>query len=108
MLIFACTIDGNFQILSLAFAAVDSKNDLSWSWFFRNLKAVFGEHNVLVIMFDAHKSIKNEFNVVYKTAEHGLCAIHLHKNLKKNHKSLPIEDSFHSCARAYTPLEFEY
>ncbi|TYK08019.1 uncharacterized protein E5676_scaffold265G001640 [Cucumis melo var. makuwa] len=66
-LISACTIDGNSQIVPLAFAVVDSENDLSWSWFFRNLK-----------------------------------------NLKKNHKSLPMEDSFNKCARAYTPLEFEY
>ena len=45
---------------------------------------------------------------MYELDEHGLCAFHLHKNLKKNHKSLPTEDSFHSCARAYTPLMFEY
>ncbi|KAA0035755.1 uncharacterized protein E6C27_scaffold403G00270 [Cucumis melo var. makuwa] len=107
-LISACTIDGNSQIVPLAFAVVDSENDLSWSWFFRNLKAVFGEHNEMVIVSDAHKSIENEFNDVYEIAEHGLCAFHLLKNLKKNHKSLPMEDSFNKCARAYTPLEFEY
>ncbi|KAA0037393.1 uncharacterized protein E5676_scaffold85G00290 [Cucumis melo var. makuwa] len=59
MLISACTIDDNSQIVPLAFAVVDSENDLSW-------------------------------------------------NLKKNHKSLPMEDSFNNCVRAYTPLEFEY
>ena len=62
----------------------------------------------MVIVFDAHKSIKNEFNAVYEIAEHGLYAFHLFKNLKKNHKSLLMEDSFHKCARAYTLLEFEY
>ena len=76
--------------------------------FFHSLKAVFGEHNELVIVSNAHKSIENGFNVVYEVAEHGLCAFHLYKNLEKNHKSLLIEDSFHSCSRAYTPLEFEY
>ncbi|XP_008457137.1 uncharacterized protein LOC103496884 [Cucumis melo] len=75
---------------------------------FRNLKAVFGEHNEMVIVSDAHKSIENGFNAVYGIAEHGLCAFHLLKNLKKNHKSLPMEDSFNKCVRAYTPLEFEY
>ena len=39
---------------------------------------------------------------------HGLCAFHLYKNLKKNHKLLHIEESFHSCARGYTQLMFEY
>ncbi|XP_050941311.1 uncharacterized protein LOC127149569 [Cucumis melo] len=62
----------------------------------------------MVIVSDAHKSIENGFNTVYEIAEHGLCAFHLLKNLKKNHKSLPMEDSFNKCARAYTPLEFEY
>ena len=76
--------------------------------FFCDLKAVTGEHNELVIVSDAHKSITNGFNVVYETTEHELCAFHLYENLKKNHKSLSIEDSFYSCARAYTPLEFEY
>ena len=33
-LISACTIDGNSQIVPLAFVVVDSENDLSWSWFF--------------------------------------------------------------------------
>ena len=36
----------------------------------------------------------------------GLCAFHLYKNLKKNHKS--IENAFHMSARAYTTVEFEY
>ena len=62
----------------------------------------------MVIVSDTHKSIENGFNAVYEIAEHGLCAFHLLKNLKKNHKSLPMEDSFNKCARAYTPLEFEY
>ncbi|KAA0061274.1 uncharacterized protein E6C27_scaffold455G001170 [Cucumis melo var. makuwa] len=107
-LISACTIDRNSQIVPQAFVVVDSENYLSWSWFFRNLKAVFGEHNEMVIVSDAHKSIENGFNGVYEIAEHGLCAFHLLKNLKKNHKSLPMEDSFNKCARAYTPLKFEY
>ncbi|TYK14069.1 protein FAR-RED ELONGATED HYPOCOTYL 3-like [Cucumis melo var. makuwa] len=81
-LISACTIDGNSQIVTLAFVVVDSENDLS--------------------------CIENGFNAVYGIAEHGLCAFHLLKNLKKNHKSLPMEDSFNKCVRAYTPLEFEY
>ena len=67
---------------------------------FCNHKSAFGEHNGLVIVFDAHKSIENGFNVVYETTEHELCAFHLCKNLKENHKSFPIEDSFYSCVRA--------
>ena len=42
MFISACTIDGNSQIVPLVFVVVESENDLSWTWFFRNLKAIFG------------------------------------------------------------------
>ena len=62
----------------------------------------------MVILSNAHKSIDNGFNAMYELVEHGLCAFHLYKNLKKNHKLLHIEESFHSCVRAYTPLIFEY
>ncbi|TYK16494.1 protein FAR-RED ELONGATED HYPOCOTYL 3-like [Cucumis melo var. makuwa] len=55
-LISACTIDDNSQIVPLAFAVVDSGNDLSWTWFFWNLKVVFREHNEMVIVSDAHKT----------------------------------------------------
>ena len=108
MLISACTIDGNSQIVPLAFAVVDSENDLSWTWFFAILKPFLEKIKEMVIVSDAHKSIENEFNVVYELAEYELCAFHLYKNLKKNHKLLHIEESFHSCARTYTQLMFEY
>ena len=57
-LISACTINDNSQIVPLAFDIVDSDNDFSWAWFFWNLKVVFGEHNEMIIVSDAHKSIK--------------------------------------------------
>ncbi|KAA0066503.1 uncharacterized protein E5676_scaffold572G00320 [Cucumis melo var. makuwa] len=54
-LISACTIDGNSQIVPLAFVVVDSENDLSCSWFFQNLKAVFREHNEMIYPVDQHE-----------------------------------------------------
>ena len=77
MFISACTIDGNSQIVPLAFVVIDSENDLSCAWFFRNLKSVFRKNNEMVIMFDAHNNIKNKFNAVYELAKYGLCAFHL-------------------------------
>ena len=60
MLIYACTIDGNSQIVPLAFVVVDLENDFSRAWFFFcNHKAVFGEHYEMVIVSDAYKSIEN-------------------------------------------------
>ncbi|KAA0038097.1 MuDRA-like transposase [Cucumis melo var. makuwa] len=48
-LISTCTINGDNQIVPLAFVVVDSKNDLSRTWFFHNLKIVSGENNELVL-----------------------------------------------------------
>lgn len=64
----ACTLDGNFQIVPLEFVVVESENDLSWYWFSCNLKASFREPNDLVVVFDAHKSIADDFNFVYELA----------------------------------------
>ncbi|KAA0048516.1 protein FAR1-RELATED SEQUENCE 4-like [Cucumis melo var. makuwa] len=41
-LISACTIDENSQIVPLAFAFVDSENDLLWAWFFETLRSFLG------------------------------------------------------------------
>lgn len=86
-LLTSCMLDGNSNTVPLAFPIVDSENDFSWSWFFRNLKAAFGKLNDLVIVSDAHKSIPNGFSFVYHSTKHSLCAFHLYMNLKKNHTS---------------------
>lgn len=83
-LLSACTVDENSQIVPLAFSIVDSENDASGAWFFRNLKSGLGEHNELVIVSDGHLSIPKGVSNNYDTAEHGLCAFHLLKNIKKD------------------------
>ncbi|XP_038904299.1 uncharacterized protein LOC120090654 [Benincasa hispida] len=108
ILLSACTFDGNSHIVPLVFVIVDYENDASWSWFFRNLKVVFGDSNDHVVVSDDHKSIAKSVSSVYDFAEHELCAFHLYKNLVKIHKSRSIEDTFHMCVRAYTIGEFEY
>lgn len=92
-LLTACTLDGSSKIVPLTFSIIDLENDLSWSWFFNNLKAVFREPNDLVILFDAHKSIANGFSSVYHIRDHGLCAFHLYD---------------YSCVGAYTTFKFEW
>ena len=37
-LLTALAQDGNFQVLTIAFAVVDTENDDSWHWFFTQLK----------------------------------------------------------------------
>lgn len=70
-----CTLDGNSKISHFGFVVIDLKNNLSWYWFFHNLKATFEESNDLVIMSDAHKRIANGFSFVYHSIEQGLYTI---------------------------------
>ncbi|KAA0056244.1 uncharacterized protein E5676_scaffold108G00680 [Cucumis melo var. makuwa] len=93
----------------------EEADDVGWfKFYFMALDVSIDAWNycVLVISVDGaakkNKYLENGFNVDFEVAEHGLCAFHLLKNLKKNHKSLSMEDSFNKCVRAYTALEFEY
>lgn len=56
-LLTASAQDGNYQIFPLAFAIVDSENDMSWEWFFRNLSAFVPNDPGLVVVSDRHPSI---------------------------------------------------
>lgn len=56
-LLTASAQDGNYQIFPLAFAIVDSENDLSWEWFFQKLSAFVEGDESLVFVSDRHASI---------------------------------------------------
>lgn len=49
--------DGNYQIFPLAFAMVDSENDMSWEWFFQELSAFVDGSEGLVFVSDRYASI---------------------------------------------------
>lgn len=49
--------DGNYQIFPLAFAIVDSENDMSWEWVFQNLSAFVPNEPGLVVVSYRHPSI---------------------------------------------------
>uniref|UniRef100_A0A9I9E8I0 Uncharacterized protein n=1 Tax=Cucumis melo TaxID=3656 RepID=A0A9I9E8I0_CUCME len=62
----------------------------------------------MIIVSDAHKIIEKGYNVVYETPNMWIMCIPFSQELEKNHKLLPIKDSFHKYARVYTSLTFEY
>ena len=63
-LLTASTQDGNYQIFPLAFAIVDSENDMSWEWFFQNLSAFVPNDPGLTIVSDRHPSIYKGLSTV--------------------------------------------
>ena len=61
----------------IVFAIVDDENDLSWSWFMTNLRALVGIISKLVIKFDHHLFIAKPISLNFSEAFHALCINHI-------------------------------
>ncbi|XP_060217145.1 uncharacterized protein LOC132644571 [Lycium barbarum] len=76
--------DSENQIYPTAWAVVNLENDLSWTWFFRQLLNVVPNTNELSIISDRNASIKKAIATVYDQAHHGVCTRHLGENIRTN------------------------
>nr|GEW30835.1 hypothetical protein [Tanacetum cinerariifolium] len=80
----AVAMDGNNQILTLAYGVGKSETFRSWDWFLRKLKeCIIGKHDNLTIIFDGAVSIASAINNVFPNAFHGRCCRHLLMNLRE-------------------------
>lgn len=79
----AVTKDGNEQCFPLGIGIGPIENDALWTWFLTRFRMTFGERDDLLIISDAHPSIKNAIESVYPNAAHGLCYYHMAKNLAR-------------------------
>ena len=86
ILLTASSEDGNNQIFPLVFAIVDSKNDVSWTWFFENIRGSFSELVNLVIVSDRNLSIPKKVLRVFPNVEYCVRTKHLLSNLKLHFK----------------------
>ncbi|XP_074323986.1 uncharacterized protein LOC141660903 [Apium graveolens] len=109
-LLVATTQDAGGKVFPLAFAAVDSENDMSWEWFFVKFKKAYGVREGMIIVSDRHESIIKVANNVYNEVPHVFCIFHLLGNIetkfKKNLKR--INDEFLSASNAYKLKKFNY
>jgi len=101
-LLLATTQDGNFNIFPLAFAIVDTENDASWEWLFRQLSCVIPDDDGLAIISDRHKSIGKAIRNVYPLDSRGICTYHLHKNILLRFKG---SESFGLLKKAATAFQ---
>ena len=97
-------MDANEQIFPLAFAIVDSENNLSYEWVFKNFKTTFGEREDICIISDRHEGIIHEVEITYPHVTHGACIFHLYNNLKLQYKGETKlkREAFFEAAKAYT------
>ncbi|XP_048620104.1 uncharacterized protein LOC125590551 [Brassica napus] len=105
-LLAACAQDGNYHLYPLAFAVVDAENGASWKWFFRGLSQKIPDASDLVFVSDRANSISSALEDVYPLSHHGICRIHLLRNITPTYVKIGLLPLVESAADAYTCHEF--
>ncbi|KAL6520931.1 hypothetical protein OROGR_017500 [Orobanche gracilis] len=107
-LLAASTQDANRSIIPIAFAVVDSENEDSWTWFFKNLRKAIGVRPKQCIVSDRHHAIVKGLEAVFPDVMHGACTYHVLKNIKKRFKKggVELKNAYNGACRAYTIDEF--
>ncbi|XP_013617632.1 PREDICTED: uncharacterized protein LOC106324163 [Brassica oleracea var. oleracea] len=105
-LLAACAQDGNYHQYPLAFAVVDAENGASWKWFFRGLSQKIPDASDLVFVSDRANSISSALEDVYPLSHHGICRIHLLRNITPTYAKTGLLPLVESAADAYTCHEF--
>ncbi|CAA7048823.1 unnamed protein product [Microthlaspi erraticum] len=103
----ATAVDGNSNLYPIAFGVVDSENDLSWEWFFRQLKVVVGDEEGLAFVSDRHVSIAPSLAKVYPLASKGICIHHLLSNMQKVCHDKGMLALIEKASKAYRVVDFE-
>ncbi|GJZ60668.1 transmembrane 9 superfamily member 11-like protein [Tanacetum coccineum] len=105
----AVAMDGNNQILPLAYGVGKSETFRSWDWFLRKLKeCITGKQDNLTIISDGAVSIASAIKNVFPNAFHGRCCRHLLMNLReKCLRFISKEELFWKTCKAYRISYFE-
>ncbi|GJV07794.1 transmembrane 9 superfamily member 11-like protein [Tanacetum coccineum] len=104
----AVAMDGNNQILPLAYGVGKSETFRSWDWFLRKLKeCIIGKQDNLTIISDGAVSIASAIKNVFPNAFHGRCCRHLLMNLReKCPRFISKEELFWKACKAYRISRF--
>ncbi|KAL3629844.1 hypothetical protein CASFOL_026156 [Castilleja foliolosa] len=78
----AVTQDSNKQVYPLAVGVGHVENEDTWTWFLRQLENAYGSPDDLLIVSDGAKSIQNAIKTVFPSAKHGLCIVHMIRNMR--------------------------
>ncbi|XP_073049426.1 uncharacterized protein [Primulina eburnea] len=81
VLLLATAQDGDLHQYPIAWAVVDSENEMSWTWFLQKLHELIPDDPDLVIISDRHAAIISSVAVVYKHSHHLHCTWHLSQNI---------------------------
>ncbi|XP_048593423.1 uncharacterized protein LOC111215237 [Brassica napus] len=90
----------------IAVDVVDAENGASWKWFFRGLSQKIPDASDLVFVSDRANSISSALEDVYPLSHHGICRIHLLRNITPTYAKTGLLPLVESAADAYTCHEF--
>ncbi|KAL2244878.1 UNVERIFIED_CONTAM: hypothetical protein Sindi_2756000 [Sesamum indicum] len=96
-MLIAAAMDGNQQVLPLAFAVVDEESLLSWKWFLRQLSRhiIRGRRGICLIS-DRHAGITRAVrecpNFVLPNGVHRYCLRHVCSNFNSKYKNVVLKD----------------
>ncbi|KAL2230549.1 UNVERIFIED_CONTAM: hypothetical protein Sindi_1649300 [Sesamum indicum] len=96
-MLIAAAMDGNQQVLPLAFAIVDEESHLSWKWFLRQLSRhiIRGRRGICLIS-DRHAGITRAVrecpNFVPPNGMHRYCLRHVCSNFNSKYKNIVLKD----------------
>ena len=101
-------MDGNNNIVPIAFGVGRSETADEWTWFLTMLKRCIGEPEGLVFMSDRAASINAAITAIFPSAHHALCCRHLVMNVRSRDQRIKIyKTPYWKACKAYTTHEFD-
>ncbi|WZZ69762.1 hypothetical protein YC2023_081132 [Brassica napus] len=99
--------DANSRVFPIAFAVVESENTESWTWFFERLSTIVEDGSDLSIISDRCAAIFTAKDKWYPRAHHGICLVHLQRNVNDKFKGLQQKEMVGRATDAFRVSEFK-
>ncbi|KAJ9548659.1 hypothetical protein OSB04_021202 [Centaurea solstitialis] len=101
-------MDGNNNIVPVAFGVGRSETADEWTWFLNMLKGCIGEPRGLVFMSDRAASINAAISAIFPGAHHALCCRHLVMNVRSRDPRIKVyRIAYWKACKAYTTRVFD-
>lgn len=108
MMFLAVAMDGNNNIVPIAFGVGISETTDEWGWFLSMLRECIGFPEGLVFMSDRAPAISSAISATFPNTPHALCCRHLEMNAKSRDKRIMTHHTaYWKACKAYTVQEFE-
>ena len=105
----ACSIDGNGQLVPIAYGIADIEDNNNWNWFMENLQisnCIIIENKYSFISYQEKGIMKAIFDV-FHGCQQCFCVKHIEKNVKKRLDGRLVVSDLWGAARTSDPIKFQ-